>query len=164
VYVNQPQNFVIQAITINSETPLAKRKSRDCGSTLEAWLVSQTDTCDRPYKGHSSSSRSSSIPTQRYHPSLGVLPLDLGSYCLPSLHQLRRCPQPLRYIQSSLLPSARSGLNPHSDGVVQDREGLSSAFGLMSLDDSEVLAGLVNDAPFFDNAITNDSSSSLNPS
>ena len=98
------------------------------------------------------------------HPSLGVLLLDLGSYRLPSLHQLRRCPQPLRYIQSSLLPSARSGLNPHSDGVVQDREGLSSAFGLMSLDDSEVLAGLVNDAPFFDNAITNDSSSSLNPS
>jgi hypothetical protein len=52
---------------------------------------------------------------------------------------------------------------PTADGVVQDREGFSSAFGLMSLDDSEVLAGLGNGAPFFDNAITN-SSSSHNPS
>ena len=34
----------------------------------------------------------------------------------------------------------------------------------MSLDDSEVLAGLGNAAPFFDNSITNNSSSSHNPS
>lgn len=53
---------------------------------------------------------------------------------------------------------------PTADGVPQDREGFSSAFGLMSLDDSEVLAGLGNGAPFFDNAITNNSSSSHNPS
>lgn len=45
-----------------------------------------------------------------------------------------------------------------SDGVVQDREGFSSAFGLMSLDDSEVLAGF-GETPFFDHAITNGSSS-----
>ena len=50
-----------------------------------------------------------------------------------------------------------------SDGVVHDREGFSSAFGLMSLDDSEVLAGLGEAAPFFDNTITN-GSSSHNPS
>ena len=53
---------------------------------------------------------------------------------------------------------------PTADGVVRDREGFSSAFGLMSLDDSEVLAGLGNGAPFFDSAITNGSSSSHNPS
>jgi hypothetical protein len=52
---------------------------------------------------------------------------------------------------------------PTADGVVQDREGFSSAFGLLSLDDSEVLAGLGNGAPFFDNTITN-SSLSHNPS
>jgi len=52
---------------------------------------------------------------------------------------------------------------PTSDGVVQDREGFPSAFGLMSLDDSEALAGLGN-ATSFDNAITNGSSASHNPS
>jgi hypothetical protein len=36
---------------------------------------------------------------------------------------------------------------PTSDGVVQDREGFPSAFGLMSLDNSEVLAGLGNAPP-----------------
>ena len=49
-----------------------------------------------------------------------------------------------------------------ADGVVQDREGFSSAFGLLSLDDSEVLAGLSEGAPFFDNTITH--GSSHNPS
>ena len=53
---------------------------------------------------------------------------------------------------------------PMTDGIVQDHEGFSSAFGLMSLDDSEVLAGLGNAPPFFDNAITNGSSMSHNPS
>jgi hypothetical protein len=51
-----------------------------------------------------------------------------------------------------------------SDGVAQDREGFSSAFGLMSLDDTEVLAGLGQAGPFFDNAITHGSGSSHNPS
>ena len=49
-----------------------------------------------------------------------------------------------------------------ADGVVQDREGFSSAFGLMSLDDSEVLAGFGEGTPFFDNTITH--GSSHNPS
>lgn len=49
-----------------------------------------------------------------------------------------------------------------ADGVVQDREGFSSAFGLMSLDDSEVLAGFGDGVPFFDNTITH--GSSHNPS
>src|SRR5713226_1913608 len=53
---------------------------------------------------------------------------------------------------------------PLTDGVIQVHEGFSSAFGLMSLDDSEVLAGLGNAPPFFDNAITNGSSTSHNPS
>jgi hypothetical protein len=83
VCVNQPQNFVIRAITINSETPLTKRKSRDCGSTPEAWLVSQTDTCDRPYKGHSSSLRISSIPTQR-HPPISRGPASRSRLVSPS--------------------------------------------------------------------------------
>jgi hypothetical protein len=52
---------------------------------------------------------------------------------------------------------------PTSDSVIQDREGFPSAFGLMSLDDSEALAGLGN-ATSFDNAITNGSSAFHNPS
>ena len=52
---------------------------------------------------------------------------------------------------------------PTADSVVQAREGFSSAFELISLDDSEVLAGLGEGTPFFDNAITN-GSSSHNPS
>ena len=52
---------------------------------------------------------------------------------------------------------------PTADGVVQDREGFSSAFGLMSLDDPESLVRLSEDPPFFDNAIAN-GSSSHNPS
>lgn len=53
---------------------------------------------------------------------------------------------------------------PTADGAVQDREGFSSAFGLMSLDDSDVLAGFGEGTPFFDNAITNGSGTSHNPS
>jgi hypothetical protein len=49
-----------------------------------------------------------------------------------------------------------------ADGAVQDREGFSSAFGLMSLDDPEVLAGFGEGAPFFDN-ITHGSGSAHNP-
>ena len=49
-----------------------------------------------------------------------------------------------------------------ADGVAQDREGFDSAFGLMSLDDSDVLAGFGEGAPFFDNTITH--GSSHNPS
>ncbi|KAH9991754.1 hypothetical protein BJV77DRAFT_1068184 [Russula vinacea] len=41
-----------------------------------------------------------------------------------------------------IIHSSNHTLASHGDGVVQDREGFSSAFGLMSLDDSEVLAGL----------------------
>ena len=52
---------------------------------------------------------------------------------------------------------------PTADGVVQDREGFSSAFGLMSLHDPESLVLLSEDPPFFDNAIAN-GSSSHNPS
>jgi len=51
-----------------------------------------------------------------------------------------------------------------ADGAVQDREGFSSAFGLMSLDDSDVLAGFGEGAPFFDNTITHGSGSSHNHS
>ncbi|KAH9955447.1 hypothetical protein BJV74DRAFT_471505 [Russula compacta] len=52
-----------------------------------------------------------------------------------------------------------------ADGVVQqDREGFSSAFGLMSLDDSDVLGGFGEGAPFFDDAINHGSGSSPNPS
>jgi hypothetical protein len=50
-----------------------------------------------------------------------------------------------------------------ADGAVQDREGFSSAFGLMSLDDPEVLAGFGEGAPFFDNSITHGSGSTHNP-
>lgn len=52
---------------------------------------------------------------------------------------------------------------PTADGV-QDREGFSSAFGLMSLDDPDVLAGLSDGAPFFNNTITHGSGNSHNPS
>jgi hypothetical protein len=44
-----------------------------------------------------------------------------------------------------------------ADGAVQDREGFSSAFGLMSLDEPEVLAGYGEGTPFFDNSITHGS-------
>jgi hypothetical protein len=50
-----------------------------------------------------------------------------------------------------------------ADGAVQDREGFSSAFGLMSLDDPEVLAGFGEGAPFFDNSITHGGGSTHNP-
>ena len=50
-----------------------------------------------------------------------------------------------------------------ADGAVQDREGFSSAFGLMSLDDPDVLAGFGDGAPFFDNCITHGSGSAHSP-
>jgi hypothetical protein len=65
-------------------------------------------------------------------------------------------PLPPDYHQSFSRPAT-------ADGIVQDREGFSSAFGLMSLDDNEVLAGLGEGAPFFDNTITH-GSGSHNPS
>lgn len=65
-------------------------------------------------------------------------------------------PLPPEYSQSFSRP-------PTADGV-QDREGFSSAFGLMSLDDPDVLAGLSDGAPFFDNTITHGSGNSHNPS
>jgi hypothetical protein len=46
-----------------------------------------------------------------------------------------------------------------ADGAVPDREGFSSAFGIMSLDEPEVLAGFGEGAPFFDNSITHGSGS-----
>ncbi|KAH9955958.1 hypothetical protein BGW80DRAFT_1466715 [Lactifluus volemus] len=46
-----------------------------------------------------------------------------------------------------------------TDGTVQDREGFSSAFGLISLDEHEVLAGFGEGPPFFDNSITHGSGS-----
>ncbi|KAI9453302.1 hypothetical protein BJY52DRAFT_1398954 [Lactarius psammicola] len=66
-------------------------------------------------------------------------------------------PLPPDYPQSFSRPTT-------ADGAVQDREGFSSAFGLMSLDDPDVLAGLSDGAPFFDNTITHGSGNSHNPS
>ncbi|KAH8984381.1 hypothetical protein EDB86DRAFT_153566 [Lactarius hatsudake] len=66
-------------------------------------------------------------------------------------------PLPPDYPQSYSRPQT-------ADGVVQDREGFSSAFGLMSLDDPDVLAGLSDGAPFFDNTNNHGSGNSHNPS
>ncbi|KAI0258104.1 hypothetical protein BC834DRAFT_137070 [Gloeopeniophorella convolvens] len=70
--------------------------------------------------------------------------------------------QPSSATSSSVHLPLPADYPPHSysrpataDGVLQDREGFSSAFGLMSLDDPDVIAGLSDGAPFFDGALIN---------